>query len=137
MIGCGPGWWPRLCRFIQGQTPSLRAITEGAGPKRYRLTAEGEAFLTANRPAVDALLARLSSGSVASDGVLAPVLRGMGNLKLALRLRLRQSLLDQDAAQAIAAALDAAAQTWPPSIGPCLSQAQQIEPWTPNTIRNC
>jgi DNA-binding PadR family transcriptional regulator len=85
--------------------------TEDAGRKRYRLTAEGEAFLTANRPAVDALLARLgSAGSVAPDDTLAPVLRGMENLKLALRLRLRQSPLNQDAAQTIAAALDAAAQ---------------------------
>jgi DNA-binding PadR family transcriptional regulator len=85
--------------------------TEDAGRKRYRLTVEGEAFLTANRPAVDALFARLgSAGSVAPDGALAPVLRGMENLKLALRLRLRQSPLDQAAAQTIAAALDAAAQ---------------------------
>ena len=54
---------------------------EDAGRKRYRLTAEGEAFLTANRPAVDALFGRLgSSGSVAPDAVLAPVLRGMENL---------------------------------------------------------
>ena len=85
--------------------------TEDTGRKRYRLTAEGEAFLTANRPAVDALLARLgSAGAGAPDGVPAPVLRGMENLKLALRLRLKQGPLDQNAAQTIAAALDAAAQ---------------------------
>ena len=84
--------------------------TEDAGRKRYRLTAEGEAFLTANRPSVDALLARLSAGSVAPNAELAPVLRGMENLKVALRLRLRQSPLNQAAAQTIAAALDAAAQ---------------------------
>jgi DNA-binding PadR family transcriptional regulator len=84
---------------------------EDAGRKRYRLTAAGEAFLTANRPAVDALFARLgSAGSVTPDAVLAPVLRGMENLKLALRRRLRQSPLGQDTAQTIAAALDAAAQ---------------------------
>jgi DNA-binding PadR family transcriptional regulator len=86
--------------------------TEDGGRKRYRPTAEGEAFLTANRPAVDALLAGLGSArSVAPDGVLAPMLRAMENLKLALRLRLRHRPLDQDAAQTIAAALDAAAQT--------------------------
>ena len=85
--------------------------TEEAGRKRYRITAEGEAFLTANRPMVNALLARLgSAGSVTPDAVLAPVLRGMENLKLALRLRLRQNPLDQNTAQTIAAALDAAAQ---------------------------
>ena len=85
--------------------------TEDTGRKRYRLTAEGEAFLTANRPAVDALFARLgSAGAGAPDGVPAPVLRGMENLKLALRLRLKQGPLDPNAAQTIAAALDAAAQ---------------------------
>jgi DNA-binding PadR family transcriptional regulator len=86
--------------------------TEDAGRKRYRTTQEGEAFLTANRPAIDDLFARVGrAGERGADGVPAPVLRGMENLKLALRLRLRQGPLDADAAQAIAAALDAAAQT--------------------------
>ena len=86
--------------------------TEEAGRKRYRITREGEAFLTANRAAVDDLFARLGqAGEGGADGVPAPVLRGMENLKLALRLRLRQGPLDADAARAIAAALDAAAQT--------------------------
>ena len=44
------------------------------------------------------------------DGVPAPVVRGMENLKLALRLRLRRGSLDQAAAESIAAALDIAAQ---------------------------
>jgi hypothetical protein len=38
-------------------------------------------------------------------------LRAMQNLKLALRLRLRRGALDQTSAEAIAAALDSAAQT--------------------------
>jgi DNA-binding PadR family transcriptional regulator len=86
--------------------------TEDAGRKRYRITAEGEAFLTANRAAVDDLLARLgqTEGS-RRDGIPAPVLRAMENLKLALRLRLRRGALDPAAAEAIASALDAAAQT--------------------------
>jgi DNA-binding PadR family transcriptional regulator len=88
------------------------AETENAGRRRYRITAEGEAFLTANRAAVDNLFAQLGqAGERAPDRVPAPVLRGMENLKLALRLRLRQAPLDAHAAQAIAAALDAAAQT--------------------------
>jgi hypothetical protein len=41
--------------------------------------------------------------------VPAPVVRAMENLRLAMRLRLRQGPLDQAAADAIAAALDAAA----------------------------
>jgi DNA-binding PadR family transcriptional regulator len=84
---------------------------EEAGRKRYRVTTEGEAFLVANRAAVDDLQARLGSpGASASHGVPAPVLRGMENLKLALRLRLRQGPLGPEAAASIAAALDAAAQ---------------------------
>ena len=88
------------------------ADTEQAGRKRFRITEEGEAFLTANRAAVDDLFTRLvQAGERASEGVPAPVVRGMENLKLALRLRLRQGPIDTDAAQTIAAALDAAAQT--------------------------
>lgn len=85
---------------------------EPSGRKRYRITAEGEAFLTANRPAVDALLARL--GAAEADGpprVPPSVVRAMENLKVAMRLRLRQGPLDDEAAAKIAAALDAAAQS--------------------------
>jgi len=87
------------------------AETQEAGRRRYRITAEGEAFLIANRAAVDELNARLGpAGAGARREVPAPVLRGMENLRLALRLRLKQGPLDQAAAQSIAAALDAAAQ---------------------------
>ncbi len=86
--------------------------TAETGRKRYRITAEGEAFLNANRAAVDELLSRIGpAGSSAPDGIPAPVLRGMENLKLALRLRLKRGPLDQAAAETIAASLDAAAQT--------------------------
>jgi DNA-binding PadR family transcriptional regulator len=89
----------------------VAAEAEDAGRKRYRITAEGEAFLLANRAAVDGLNARLGQPDAgARREVPAPVLRGMQNLKLALRLRLKQGPLDQDATQSIAAALDAAAQ---------------------------
>lgn len=86
--------------------------TEAGTRKRYRIAQEGEAFLTANRAAVDALFSRIgSAGAGRPEGVPAPVVRGMENLKLALRLRLRRGPLDQTAAKTIAAALDAAAQT--------------------------
>ncbi len=85
--------------------------TEGAGRKRYRATPEGEAFLAANRAAVDELFARIGTdGKGFRRGVPAPVVRGMENLKLALRLRLRRGAVDQAVADAIAAALDEAAQ---------------------------
>ena len=85
---------------------------EEAGRKRHRITPEGEAFLVANRAAADELLARTGpSGPGGADPVPAPVVRAMENLKLAMRLRFRRGSIDQKAAEAIAAALDAAAQT--------------------------
>ncbi|MDC0712585.1 PadR family transcriptional regulator [Stigmatella sp. ncwal1] len=85
---------------------------EEAGRKRYRATAEGEAFLAANRAAVEGLLARISSAAPGgAEHVPAPVVRAMENLKLAMRLRLKRGRIDQTAAESIAAALDAAAQT--------------------------
>ncbi|MQB46458.1 PadR family transcriptional regulator [Rhizobium sp. ICMP 5592] len=84
--------------------------TEQPGRKRYRITAEGEAFLVANRSAADELLTRTSSTrSGGADPVPASVIRAMENLKLALRLRLRGPL-DEPSTEAIATALDAAAQ---------------------------
>jgi DNA-binding PadR family transcriptional regulator len=85
--------------------------TAEPGRKRYRITTEGEAFLSANRKSVDDLFARIGpAGASRPDGVPAPVLRGMENLKLALRLRLQRGALGHEAAETIAAALDAAAQ---------------------------
>lgn len=81
---------------------------EEAGRKRYRITPEGEAFLTANRAAVEELLVRAGPGG--DPAVPAPVLRAMENLKVAMRLRLRRGPIDATAAQTIAAALDSAAQ---------------------------
>ncbi|HEY1413025.1 MAG TPA: PadR family transcriptional regulator, partial [Rhodopila sp.] len=45
------------------------AEAEEAGRKRYRITAEGEAFLAANRSAVDDLQARVGSGGGPPEGV--------------------------------------------------------------------
>jgi DNA-binding PadR family transcriptional regulator len=83
---------------------------EEVGRKRYRLTPEGEAFLRANRAAADELLSRAGSAG-GTNRVPAPVVRAMENLRLAMRLRLKRGPLDQAAAETIAAALDAAAQT--------------------------
>ena len=84
---------------------------EADGRKLYRITPAGEAFLVANRAAADDLLSRSGPhGSASGDPVPAPLLRAMENLKLALRLRLRSGPISQTAAEAIAAAIDAAAQ---------------------------
>lgn len=86
------------------------AAAEAGGRKRYSVTDEGIAFLTANRTTLDGLLGRLSApGEGPPPGVPDPVLRGMENLKTALRLRLRRGPADAATIEAIAAALDAAA----------------------------
>jgi len=90
------------------------AVIEPAegGRKRYRITPEGEAFLTANRAAIDELMARAGDGRRGGrEGVPAPVVRAMENLKLAMRLRLRRGEMSEEAAEAIAAALDLAVKT--------------------------
>lgn len=85
--------------------------TEDAGRKRYRITSEGKDFLDANRAAVDALTSRVGRArGLRGNGIPAPVVRSMENLKLALRLRLQRGSLDKVAAEAIATALDTAAQ---------------------------
>ncbi len=83
---------------------------EDGSRKCYRITPEGEAFLTSNRGAVEMLQARLSwAGGGTREDVPEPVIRGMENLKMALRLRMRRGNFDADAAAAIAKALDTAA----------------------------
>lgn len=89
-----------------------RVEAEEGGRKRYAVTAEGQAHLAANRAAADALLARLSAPGEGGrrEAIPAPVTRAMENLKMAMRLRLRRGDIGPEAAQAIAGALDAAAQ---------------------------
>jgi DNA-binding PadR family transcriptional regulator len=87
------------------------ADPEPGGRKRYTVTTEGGAFLVANRAALDGLLGRLARpGAGPPPGIPDPILRGMENLKLALRLRLRQGPADPATIETIAAALDAAAR---------------------------
>jgi DNA-binding PadR family transcriptional regulator len=86
------------------------AETDQAGRKRYRITPEGKAFLAANRAGIDELLSRIGKGGAGRfDGVPAPILRGMENLKIALRLRMSGEPFDKSTVESIAAALDAAA----------------------------
>jgi len=86
-------------------------VSTGDGAKKlHEITAEGRAFLDANRHAVDALLARMAETSRAHGGGPAPqILRAMENLKLALRLRLSRGPLSEEQINAVAAVLDAAA----------------------------
>ncbi len=83
---------------------------EGGSKKLHAITPEGQVYLDANRPAVDALLARMDeAGRMHAGGPAPQVLRAAENLKLALRLRLARGPLTEEQANAVAAALDAAA----------------------------
>ncbi len=86
-------------------------VTPGEGTKRlHEITPAGRAVLEGNRRSVDALLARMQEAAEATGGgPPLPVLRGMENLRLALRLRLGRGPLTAEQVAAVTAALDAAA----------------------------
>ena len=87
----------------------VTATAEG-GRKQHEITEAGRAFLDANRQVLDGLLARMDEAARAQgDGPAPQVIRAMENLKLALRLRLARGPLTSEQADAVAAALDAAA----------------------------
>jgi DNA-binding PadR family transcriptional regulator len=87
------------------------AVESGdGGKKRYAVTAEGTAFLDANRATVEAIFERMAAVGAAQGGGPAPqILRAMENLRMALRLRLARGPLSEAQVAAVAAALDAAA----------------------------
>jgi DNA-binding PadR family transcriptional regulator len=100
--------YPLLTMLEEQGVVSMRA---GEGSKKlYAITPEGEAELAANKPAVDAVFARIKAmGERFSHARPAEVVRAFENLKFALRLRTERGL-DETQARAVAAALDAAAQ---------------------------
>lgn len=85
-------------------------LQSSEGPKKlYAATPEGLAYLEQNQASVDALFARID-GAGEGRGNFAPrIMRAMGNVKMALRLRLSQGPLTSEQVDKIAAALDAAA----------------------------
>jgi DNA-binding PadR family transcriptional regulator len=81
------------------------------GKKLYTVTPEGSAFLETQGAALAELKARIEEAAVAGRGRSAPqIVRAMGNLAMALRLRLTRGPLSEEQVQAVAAAIDAAAQ---------------------------
>jgi DNA-binding PadR family transcriptional regulator len=66
------------------------AVQSAEGPRKlYAITDEGRAALDANKPAIDAIFARMEEVNARFGGGPAPrILRAMENLKMALRLRL-------------------------------------------------
>jgi len=86
-------------------------VSAGDGAKKlHTITAEGRSYLEAYRPAVDALLARMTEASRVHGGGLPPqILRAMENLRLALRLRLARGPLSEEQINVVAAVIDSAA----------------------------
>lgn len=81
------------------------------GKKLYAITPEGTAFLETQAPALALLKARIEEAAVAGRGRNAPqIMRAMGNLGMALQMRLARGPLTEEQIQAVAAAIDAAAQ---------------------------
>ena len=85
-------------------------VSENEGKKLYAITAEGTAYLAANKTAVDNALQHMQSVKAKHGGGPAPeITRARENLKMALRLREARGPLTEQQIRDIAAALDAAA----------------------------
>jgi DNA-binding PadR family transcriptional regulator len=84
-------------------------VAQADGKNLHTITAEGTAWLDANRTAVQVAMARMDkAGEAQSGGPPAEVVRAAENLRMALRLRHARGPLNEAQAQAVAAALDAA-----------------------------
>jgi DNA-binding PadR family transcriptional regulator len=81
-----------------------------AGRKSYAITPAGQAFLDENHDAAEALFQRSGDEGQGRRGRSLQVMRAMHNLKTALRMRLASGQVDEAAIDAIAAAIDEAAQ---------------------------
>jgi len=82
------------------------------GKKLYRVTPQGEAFLVASRPALDAVLARIEAvGKGTAQGAHDRIGAAMERLKAALRRHLHGDAPDDATVTAMVAALDQAAET--------------------------
>jgi DNA-binding PadR family transcriptional regulator len=85
----------------------LRPETAEGPRKLYSITAEGTAFLAANRGALEAVLARMIEISQAYAGGPAPeIRRALHNLEEALSIRLGKGPLDAAQVRAVTDALD-------------------------------
>jgi len=85
----------------------VRSETASGTKRLYTITDEGRAFLVANQPLVDSILARMAELAQTYGGGPAPeIVRAMQNLKLALNIRLGRGPLTPEQVRAITTALD-------------------------------
>jgi DNA-binding PadR family transcriptional regulator len=84
---------------------------EPAGSKKlYTITAEGTAFLDANRASVEAVFERMARVGQSFGGAPAPeIIRAMQNLRFAVSVRIRKEPLSPEQVRRITEVLDAAA----------------------------
>ncbi len=89
----------------------VRVDASDGAKKLHAITPDGRAHLEAYRPTVDALLARMRQSHGERAGSTPPprVAQALENLALAVRTRLARGPLSDEQAQAVGAAIDAAA----------------------------
>jgi DNA-binding PadR family transcriptional regulator len=84
---------------------------EGGGKKLYAITPEGTADLEANKDTLDHIKAHVDGVRERSVGGRSPqLMRAIQNFRMALHLRMEKGPISDEQAQAITAAIDAAAQ---------------------------
>lgn len=83
---------------------------EAGGKKRYRVTAEGEAALAEQKPAVDAIFRRMEDVHARFEGPSPRIARAMMNLGGAIRTRMSSGSVSPEQLDAIVSAIDAAAK---------------------------
>jgi DNA-binding PadR family transcriptional regulator len=102
--------YPLLTMLEEMGQLSLDA-SDASAKKLYAITSEGEAAVAQNEEVTDALFARMEAVRHRFGKSVSPqIMRAMENLRLALRLKLERGELSEAQAQAVAGALDAAAQ---------------------------
>jgi len=105
-----PGVIYPLLTMLEEMGFARMEASEGA-KKLYAITTEGEAELAENRAAAEHLTARMTAVRESTSSGRAPqIVRAVENLRTALRLRMERGPLNETQIQAVAAALDAAAQ---------------------------
>jgi DNA-binding PadR family transcriptional regulator len=88
----------------------VRQVGEDGGRKAYEITDAGRDALAANKAGVDAIFERLDEAAQQSSGARPKLQRAMQNLGVALSLRMARGDVTEAQVDAIAAAIDEAAQ---------------------------
>jgi DNA-binding PadR family transcriptional regulator len=88
----------------------VQAESGGGTKKLYSVTEEGASYLATNRALVDSIFSRMAEMSRAIGGGPTPeIRRAMGNLEMALSIRLSKGSLDADQIRTVTGVLDRAA----------------------------